>query len=392
MSFTRVINLFLIIAVVLVMRVSANWSSQEPQTRKHTVRPGETLSIIAQNYGFERQELIEYNKIDNPARLEVGQIIYFPGDIQLPQVSDTGSMPAQPVAPLNATQFPPASAKPSPEEYYQLQQYMTHQDGAPPASDVDYNYILKPPVEAQPALHKSLIPPDKDKEQPEAQPDTEEKVAEKKEEPKKEEIPDDASPALAAFGDRPYAYFAGGESLVDVIQNFAGSYYIPTVIAEDVVGEVNGKIGPLTPVDFLDHMANIYGFIWYFDGHTLFVYNGNAATQKIISLSYMTVDQFKSTLKTVGIWDGRFFWKAQPKEGLVFISGPPRYIELVSQTALLLDDKEGERQKSKLTVKTFKLKYAWATDKSFALRGQQVTVPGVATILRSIVSGGGLLR
>ena len=167
---------------------------------------------------------------------------------------------------------------------------------------------------------------------------------------------------------------------------------MPSIIADTVVGEVNGKIGPMTPVDFLDHLANIYGFIWYFDGHTLFVYDGSSSSQQIISLNYLPIKQLKKTLKKIGIWDGRFFWKEQPKEGLVFISGPPRYIELVSQTALLLDAKEGERQKSKLTVRTFPLKYAWATDKSFSFRGQQLTVPGVATILTRIIKGGGVAQ
>ena len=77
---------------------------------------------------------------------------------------------------------------------------------------------------------------------------------------------------------------------------------------------------------------------------------------------------------------------------MVFISGPPRYTELIAQTAQLLDGKEGDRQKSKLTVRTFPLKYAWATDKSFTFRGQQLTVPGVATILTRIIKGGGVAQ
>ena len=396
MSFNRVTHVLMIFVVALAMEVNGNWSSKEPQTRKHMVRPGETLSVIAKNYGFELQELIQYNKLDNPTRLEVGQVLYFPEEIQAGNTQQPVA-PAQASRPLNATDFPPDSAKPSPEEYYQLQQYMTTQGSILPTNEVDYNYPQKEKLlEVKPILHKPLIENSDSMEDAVVQQgkETEEKKDKQKEKEKNPEelIDDKASPALATFGDRPYAYFGGGENLVDVIQNFAASYYIPTIIAEDVIGEVNGKIGPLTPVDFLDHMANIYGFIWYFDGHTLYVYNGNAAAQKIISLSYLSVDQLKSTLKKVGIWDGRFFWKAQPKEGLVFVSGPPRYIELVAQTSLLLDEKEGERQKNKLTVRMFRLKYAWATDKSFPYRGQEISIPGVASILQRIVSGGGVAQ
>ena len=40
----------------------------------------------------------------------------------------------------------------------------------------------------------------------------------------------------------------------------------------------------------------------------------------------------------------------------------------------------------------FRLKYAWATDKSFPYRGQEISIPGVASILQSIVSGGGVAQ
>lgn len=369
--------------------VSANWSLEEPQTRKHIVRSGETLSVIARNYGFEARELVEYNKMSNPARLQVGQVIYFPNE---PAQKTQATLPEEPInkvsSSLNATQFPPDSAKPSPEEYYQLQQFTGTSVSVKPTNNVDYNYIQKQkPLLEEPKLPEGFGVPKADMKAMEAVAD--ELKASEQIDPD-ENIDDRESPALSAFGERPYAYFGNGEELVDVIQNFAASYYIPTSIAEDIFGDVNGKIGPLTPVDFLDHMANIYGFIWYFDGHTLYVYGGSSAEQRIISLTNMSVEQFKKTLKKVGIWDGRFYWKSQPKDGLVFISGPPRYVEMVSQTALLLDEKEGERLKSQLTVRMFSLKYAWASDKRFPFRGQEVVVPGVASLLESIISGGGV--
>ena len=366
--------------------VSANWSSEEPQDRKHIVRSGETLSVIARNYGFEARELVDYNQMSNPARLQIGQVIYFPDEpTYRPQMPLPVEMVDKASAGMNATRFPPDSAKPSAEEYYQLQQFMGTSESVKPTSDVDYNYIQK----QQPPLEEPRLPEGFGEPETEMEAVVDELMVSEQSDPE-ENIGDKESPALSAFGERPYAYFGNGEGLVDVIQNFAASYYIPTSIAEDVLGEVNGKIGPLTPVDFLDHMANIYGFIWYFDGHTLYVYGGSSAEQRIISLSNMSVEQFKKTLKKVGIWDGRFYWKAQAKDGLVFISGPPRYVEMVSQTALLLDEKEGKRLKSQLTVRMFPLKYAWASDKKFPFRGQEITVPGVASLLESIISGGGV--
>ena len=375
----------------------ANWSSEEPQTRKHIVRPQETLELIADSYGFEANELATYNQLDVTQLLRVGQVIYFPTEIEQPDLAsanqgqplDARNFPQQVSTHVYDRSIPVVDSEPMSGKESDVSPYTSPVHYAA-NSEFDYNFVRK----TSPAVMS-----DADNDYMMGQAPVGNKTVISAEDAIQDAldgfagtIGDDESPALAAFGERPYAYFGNGDSLPDVLQNFAGSYYMPINISDTVQGLVNGKIGPMTPVDFLDHLANIYGFIWYFDGHTLYVYDGGASSQQIISLSYLPVSQFKKTLKKIGIWDGRFFWKEQPNEGLVFISGPPRYTELIAQTAQLLDGKEGDRQKSKLTVRTFPLKYAWATDKSFTFRGQQLTVPGVATILTRIIKGGGVAQ
>ncbi|WP_257263380.1 type III secretion system outer membrane ring subunit SctC [Endozoicomonas sp. ONNA2] len=424
MGFIRNTLIILSFLLAITFQALANWSSEEPQTRKHVVRPNETLEVIAGSYGFEVNELARYNKLFNAQELRVGQVIYFPSDI-VPEHPDFPSVAQG--NPLDARVFPNSAV----DSFYQGRSLDARAFANPDSSSVDEQrtqsfindgrrYVNEPDISRYGSQthvatsdfdynfaredDRELVnqsPPHASKNHYMMQPDTPsgnrmvisaEEAIQDAIDDFEGTIGDDESPALAAFGVRPYAYFGNGDSLREVLQNFAASYYMPFIIADTVVGEINGKIGPMTPVDFLDHLANIYGFIWYFDGHTLFVYDGSANSQQIISLNYLPITQLKKTLKKIGIWDGRFFWKEQHKEGLVFISGPPRYIELVAQTALLLDAKEGERQKSKLTVRTFPLRYAWATDKSFSFRGQQLTVPGVATILTRIIKGGGVAQ
>ena len=194
----------------------------------------------------------------------------------------------------------------------------------------------------------------------------------------------------SGFNSKPYAYFGNGEPVADVIRNFASNYSIPVVMSEYVDGIVNGKIGPLPSVDFLDKLAQLNNLIWYFDGNTLYVYNSQEIQKQIINLQFLSAEEFRQTLIDIGIWDNRFYWRAKPEEGLIYLSGPPRYMELVTQTASLLDEKAGARQKNRLTVRVFPLKYAWADDRKFSFRSQQVTIPGVASVLNQIVQGGGI--
>ncbi|MBO9480100.1 type III secretion system outer membrane ring subunit SctC [Salinisphaera sp. G21_0] len=423
MGFIRNTLIILSLLLAITFQALANWSSEEPQTRKHLVRPNETLEVIAGSYGFEVNELARYNKLNTTQSLRVGQIIYFPSDIVSEQPDRPSAEPGRALdarvfpgsagdsvswgRPLDARAFPKPDGSPVDAERARLMPYINDgqlsgkeagisqygsQTHYAATSDFDYNFAQKDDRQQVNQASTNLYMMGHNTPSGNGMVLSAEDAIQDAIDDFEGTIGDDESPALAAFGVRPYAYFGNGDSLKEVLQNFAGSYYMPSIIADTVVGEVNGKIGPMTPVDFLDHLANIYGFIWYFDGHTLFVYDGSSSSQQIISLNYLPIKQLKKTLKKIGIWDGRFFWKEQPKEGLVFISGPPRYIELVSQTALLLDAKEGERQKSKLTVRTFPLKYAWATDKSFSFRGQQLTVPGVATILTRIIKGGGVAQ
>ncbi|MDP0588771.1 MAG: type III secretion system outer membrane ring subunit SctC [Candidatus Endonucleobacter bathymodioli] len=348
----------------------------------HWVKPGENFTLIANIYNLKLQELLNLNQMDVNSHLFAGQAISLPSTIA---ACDMTALP-RPMD-LSPLQSRPMGLYPQP----------ISMDLIPPQQNIiDYNYvtILPDPVTNKEKKgkkgkkqHQNTVRNDNDficGADAIINSDYDNNILDSTDTSKS------VNPAQSAFGDQPYSYFGDNEPLSDALKNFSANYYIPMVMAEDVSGEVNGKIGPLAPIAFLDHMSNIYGFIWYFDGYTLFVYNANASQQKIINLDYMNPKVLKNTLKRVGVWDSRFFWKSQPKDGLIFISGPPRYIELISQTAELLDNKQGIQQKSKLTICTFNLKYAWATDKSYNFRGNQVTVPGVATILQNIINGGGV--
>ena len=183
----------------------------------------------------------------------------------------------------------------------------------------------------------------------------------------------------------PYAYFANGEAVEEALKSFASNYGIPIIINDQVDSIVNGKIGPFPPIEFLDTIARLNNLIWYFDGDTLYIYNSNQIIKTIVNLEYLSINNLKNSLIEMGIWDSRYGWKERPKDGLIYLSGPPRYVELVIETATLLDSKSGERKKSQLDFKVFPLKYARAEDYLISYRNQQVKIPGVATILKQIV-------
>jgi LysM repeat protein len=50
-----------------------------PAARTHTVKPGETPTMIARRYGIRLEALLAANPKLEPRRLKVGQTLYLPG-------------------------------------------------------------------------------------------------------------------------------------------------------------------------------------------------------------------------------------------------------------------------------------------------------------------------
>jgi len=65
----------------------------------HQVRPGDTLGAIAKKYGVSTQEIVRYNAIRNPDKLEVGQMLRIPPGKPQQIATATKSSPPAPVRP-----------------------------------------------------------------------------------------------------------------------------------------------------------------------------------------------------------------------------------------------------------------------------------------------------
>ena len=57
----------------------STFSSDYPKTgESYTVQKGDTLAIIAKKLGAKRQDIINANKISDPSRIQVGQVLFVP--------------------------------------------------------------------------------------------------------------------------------------------------------------------------------------------------------------------------------------------------------------------------------------------------------------------------
>ncbi len=189
--------------------------------------------------------------------------------------------------------------------------------------------------------------------------------------------------------DRDFKYYANNDSLRDVITNFATNYGVSAAVSGQVSEQISGRFSPDDPEAFLNYLASLYNLTWYYDGAVLYVYKAVETQSKLIQLDQVRVEDLRDTLESTGIWEERFGWRAITGKGSVYLAGPPRYVQLVTQVAEVLEKHE-RRQVAKnddFYIEIIPLKYASATDRSISYRDQEIVVPGVASILENILSG-----
>ena len=178
-----------------------------------------------------------------------------------------------------------------------------------------------------------------------------------------------------------FQYVADHKDIKEVLRDLGASENVITWISPQVDGVVTGRFDE-TPQRFLDRLSDSFGFIWYYDGSVLRVSGPNEARSATIGLTHATTEDLRGSLSRLGVSDPRFPVLYDDRMRTAVVSGPPRLVELVTDVAHLIDHDVARDDAPE--VRSFRLHYAWATDRSLMINGQPVVVPGVASTLRSL--------
>ncbi|MFC3943617.1 EscC/YscC/HrcC family type III secretion system outer membrane ring protein [Pseudomonas gingeri NCPPB 3146 = LMG 5327] len=191
------------------------------------------------------------------------------------------------------------------------------------------------------------------------------------------------APALAvvppAWKHTAYAYDAKQADVATTLEDFAREFGIGLEMGP-LDGVVDGRIRAASPQAFLDRLGQEHHFQWFVYNETLYVSPTDQQTSARIEVSQDAADDLKSALTDVGLLDPRFGWGALPDEGVVLVSGPPRYVEMIREYSRKVDTPD-----EKQDVVVLPLRYANAADRTIRYRDQQLTVAGVATILQDLL-------
>jgi type III secretion protein C len=93
-------------------------------------------------------------------------------------------------------------------------------------------------------------------------------------------------------------------------------------------------------------------------------------------------NNLRQVMTNLGLLNPRFGWGELPDQGVVILSGPPAYVRLIESTIAALPSAPGGQQ-----IALFRLKHASVEDRTIVFRDREIITPGVANILRNLVTG-----
>ncbi len=151
------------------------------------------------------------------------------------------------------------------------------------------------------------------------------------------------SAATLRLPEGAYPYSVVEQDLSAVLREFGHNVGVYVDISPKVQGRMRGRVAQTTAKDFLDNICESYALEWYFDGYALHISTADEKATRFLSLRTFTLEDLSNALRLLGFFDERYPLHAAPSGKTVIASGPPRYVDLVEQTLLVLPHPENLR-------------------------------------------------
>ncbi|WDE02802.1 type III secretion system outer membrane ring subunit SctC [Thalassomonas viridans] len=184
-----------------------------------------------------------------------------------------------------------------------------------------------------------------------------------------------------------YGYMASGETLKEILREFASSYGIPANVSDSLDMPINGNFPENTAENILKQLSAISNMTWYYDGHMLHFYRTDESESAVVQLKYISTQELYQTMRVLPWWQLNAQWTALEQQKLIFVAGAPKFVEMVVKVAEMLDKEVRKQHEDKFVISTFRLQYASAIDYTYSYRGQEKQVPGVLSLLTDTLSG-----
>ncbi|WP_174996225.1 type III secretion system outer membrane ring subunit SctC [Pandoraea iniqua] len=182
--------------------------------------------------------------------------------------------------------------------------------------------------------------------------------------------------------DVSYSYYADNTRATQVLRDFANAFGLSLDMSSDISVRASGRYNTPTPTEFLNRITGSLGLTWFVYAGTLHISRSSDVITRSLSIPNVNVSAIRQALADLGLLDARFGWGELPDQGVVLISGPPAYVELIAKTITALPTNTVAAGQQMVV---YRMQHAEVNDRQIRYRDTQVTIPGVASILRNLL-------
>lgn len=184
-------------------------------------------------------------------------------------------------------------------------------------------------------------------------------------------------------------YVAQSDTVGSFFERFSALLNYPIVVSKQAAKKrISGEFDLSNPEEMLEKMTLLVGLIWYKDGNALYIYDSGELISKVILLENISLNYLIQYLKDANLYDHRYPIRGNISDKTFYISGPPALVELVANTATLLDKQVSSIGTDKVNFGVIKLKNTFVSDRTYNMRGEDIVIPGVATVVERLLNNG----
>ena len=201
-----------------------------------------------------------------------------------------------------------------------------------------------------------------------------------------------AKAAEPPFGDRRITITAREQPVGAFLQAFFGQMGLSVSVSPSIGGTINGAWNDRATKVYGD-ISRAFNLLTYFDGQTVYVSPVSEAATRTLPAAPGVAAQARSRLNRMGLPDAQN--RVRVADRALIATGSRRFLDQVEQVMRGQEDgfDSADRgpayaMREALEYRVYYLRYAWAEDVVLAAAGRNVTVPGVASILRSVMGDG----
>lgn len=200
----------------------------------------------------------------------------------------------------------------------------------------------------------------------------------------------------------PVSLTVQDEELADFLKNLGSLADVRLLPSRGVVGRISGRFDG-APADIFRKVSTAYGLLSYFDGTALHVSAATELQSRALEIQPAAMEELLETLVERDLINRTQKVEFDRRAGVVRLRGAPEFVGEVEQLVYALRPEPVAAAKpasiirpppppatddNELTFRTFKLQYASAADVTLYQNGRDVTIPGVASLLRTMLGDG----